>query len=405
MNRCLAFAAVVAACCPAVRAVDWEVVGNLAGTSSSLPSAGPDGSLRFQSRTDFSHEAFLFANKEWTPADWLVLRAAAHSSFLTAPSDDAKPWLPDAGVAEMVVGWRPSPSLFLDMGRVQFRNGSGWLTRPTDWFFHDWNAASARGRDLSEQLSDGFDGFRAGWLLPSGALSVVGALPDTGWPWSRTDLEDRSRIAMIASWRRGGFETSVLGMWSQDRSSQRLGWNMSHSFNDNVSIHAEASASRSQLRILPGPDTLLRNWAPRILLGTILTPSDGQSWTLEYVHDRAGIPSGRYDAVLLAGSDAWKSRADASIFATTGAFPDFGLGRHYGFVRYWRQFQDPAFSWDVYEVANLQDASGVVGATISVEAGHFKGSIFTRDFHGRSASEYGLVPSRWTAGVETDVLF
>ena len=145
--------------------------------------------------------------------------------------------------------------------------------------------------------------------------------------------------------------------------------------------------------------------APEVLVGTVWSPVEGRSLTLEYLYRNSGIASPSYYDRMAVGAERWQTSADGAIFATMTSFPDPGLARHYGFARYWHRFEAPSFDWEVYEVLNLQDGSGILGTSLGFESGSLRGRLSSRQYHGGSDAEFGLVPVRWSVGLETAILF
>ena len=241
---------------------------------------------------------------------------------------------------EAYLSWQPQPSLLLDAGRINGRQGVAYGYNPTDFFRTDAvrsivsiDPNSLRDNRLGTVM------LRGQQLWDSGALSVVYAPrltdhasaapmdPDIG----ATNARDRWLVSFSQK-----LATNWTPQWlafGGEGQEPQLGMNLTALLGQSMVAYAEVSAGRSsslwaQALDLPRTDT----WRSRAASGLTYSTTSKLSLTLEYEYNGAGL-----------GTIAWDA-------ARGGSLARYGRYREYALAQ-----QDTATRSNLFLYATWQD--------------------------------------------------
>jgi len=241
---------------------------------------------------------------------------------------------------EAYLSWQPQPSLLLDAGRINGRQGVAYGYNPTDFFRTDAvrsivsiDPNSLRDNRLGTVM------LRGQQLWDSGALSVVYAPrltdhasaapmdPDIGATNARGRWLVSFSQQLATDWK-----PQWLAFGGEGQQPQ-LGVNLTALLGQSMVAYAEVSGGRSsslwaQALDLPRTDS----WRSRAATGLTYSTASKLSLTLEYEYDGAGL-----------GTIAWNA-------ARFGALPRYGRYREYALAQ-----QDTATRSNLFLYATWQD--------------------------------------------------
>lgn len=382
--------------------VDFNVSTQLGQQVVNIPmNMGAPDPVMVQQQV-WEHHILAQAYEEYIWANHLYVRGMVTG----AVQDDAnqtKAERPQVWANELLWGYH-SPTLFYaEMGKMHLRQGTGFFKRPLDWFYQGWQAAQSQSRTFNEQLAQGVRAVRLGYMFGAQSWQAAVVLPDADSLYTTTGLKKWTRVAGSYKWQVGAWDWTLAGVFSQAKEQRQAGGSFNYGFSPLLSGHGEWVISQVKWREFAETEKI--PWSQELLLGLVWAPLEGTSLTLEYSYDQAGL-----------SKKAWRNMAQQDLVQASngmavpllemmGGYPEFGLVRHYIMGRFWQQFGEPQFDFELLGAINLFDRSTMLGLGFAKVIDNFRINLGLRNFMGTANSEFGVIPVRYTVSTEFEVMF
>jgi hypothetical protein len=383
--------------------------------------------LPLPSSSDWGNRTSLDAYDQWSLAQNLSFTfsdrfSLTESEAIVFPRDAAH-----NDLREAYFTWEPVAATFLELGRINFKNGIALGFNPTD-FFKSRSAVVLASADPSAQRGDrlGTLMLRAQTIWDGGSATfvyapklhtprpLVGAAPNWIDPsFDQTNASDRFLFAL--NLELGDYSPQALVFHESGRT--KLGLNISHPIGQSVIAYAEwAGGSEPNLianaiaygkatgtlpafaSVLP-PTSTSRAFQNDLAIGASWTSEAKVTLNLEYHFHQAGFSGadwrGWFDigaADPLAASELWYVRGYASAMQQP-------MSRHQIF---WRAAWEDAFVEDLelsgISFVNLTDGSGMAQFSADYNLSNsWSLGVYVGGTFGGKRTEWGSLPGASSA--------
>ena len=309
---------------------------------------------------------------------------------------------PDFWVNELLLGYH-SPSMFYwEVGKMHLRQGSGFFKRPIDWFYDGWQAVQSQSRTFNEQLAQGVRALNLGYLFGLQSLQAAFVLPNDDSLYTKDGLKEWSRAALYYKLQLGNWNWTLAGVYAKVKEQRQAGLSFNNGFSPMRSWHGEWAISQEKLREFDPREKI--SWAQEFLLGMVWAPIEGTSITMEYAYDQAGLSKKAWRDIVKEQSPGVRADSEAELWELMRSYPEFSLVRHYIMGRFWKQFSEPQFDFEIIGAINLFDRSTMLGLGLAKVIDNFRINVGLRNFLGKENSEFGEIPIRYTVSTEFEVM-
>jgi hypothetical protein len=407
-------------CCRTARAEETEVLFNL--VHEALLKDGSSGAAAQVEATRAVSQ--IASSEKMAIREDLTLSGTVWAEADTLPSQsplDTPPCKIDlqSRILEAEARWEILPgSLVLDLGKKVIHPSSGFFRAPlnliarppiggvspqSDAAVGTWEEGWL-GADLTWLVGDfSFANFfspRLTWSADADKeLSYLSLQQDQYQDLVRVGLHlgeaDLRALALVASEGPGGSDPAF---------HVKLGAGLDTNLGDSLTLRVEVAAADSSDRVTVVDPTALRiaaqtlAWVPCALGGFTWTGPDDLTVMAEYYYDGLGFAGDEYNRLLAYAGD--RLSAGSTTSDLLDQLGSFNAGRHYGFARVEKTLESRVSAGAWCQV-NLQDLSGICGASLDLtrDAWAISGSI--TNAWGGAGTEGGLSPLLWETELET----
>ncbi len=303
-----------------------------ASTSPSASAPSPDAAWRGElwrqhvdwrnrpaAESNAAWRAVLDIRHEWRLGGDVSLNLSNRFEALR-PDGDAKPDRERNALREIFATWRATPSVHLDLGRINSRQGMATGYNPTD-FLKAFAVVSRVSQDPSALRENRLGtAMLRGQVIAAWGAAQVSVIPrlsgrdtldDGRWAlgWERTNRRE-AVLVRIAPRGTERFSTD-LQVYRKAGDATQLGANFSYVARDDLLVHTEWAGGRQPHRVSPNETSGGAHWANRLAVGA--------TWTSPW---RWAITAERHVASSALSRDdwqAWRNLAGLNAAARLGA--------------------------------------------------------------------------------------
>jgi hypothetical protein len=368
-----------------------------------------------------SHKQNLAEGLSLSGTLWVDADSLPSGSPLETPGDKIEL---SSRVLELGLEWEALPGqLVLDAGKKIIHPSSGFFKTPLNMLSRGATSgmASSSGAAVST-WEEGWVGADLTWI--AGKLSIANFIsPRLAW----SDGADRSlkylslrqdeyNDLLRVGLRLGDADLRFLALASSEGAGGsdpklrfQAGSGLDINLGDSLTLRAESSVADSKDRLTVVDEDLLAirdesvRWAPRALLGFTWAGKDDLSVMAEYYYNGLGLVGSGYRELIDYSSKrlAAAGSPGADLLDQYGSFE---AARHYLFARVAGTL-DTRLTASLWSAANLQDFSGMTGATLAYTRDSWAATGSVTDDWGGKDTEAGLNPLLWRLDLGMSLFF